>query len=167
MKLYEIGDEYLRILEAFEFAETEEEIAELESQLKSIDEDHETKAKNICAFVKTLDAQEKQADAQRKVFHDLAQEWAKKRDARKNKKKRVSEYLLGEMKKLGFSKRKYGNFSTWIQETAGKLEYIEDMDVPDEYTERVPVDSKVKDALVAGEELEFAKLTTSEILQIR
>lgn len=163
--LFDIDAEYLDILEQFEFAETDEEIKELERRLAQIDGEHERKAENYCKLIKSLKVSEKEAEAQRKVFTDLAKEWADKRDARKNKADRIAEVLRQEKDRLGFGKRKYGNFSTWSQDY-DSLEITDE--VPAEY--RKPGDPNtalIKEEIEAGVELDFAKINTTTKLQVR
>ena len=167
MRLYEISDEYLSILEGFELAETDEEIALLEKRLESIDADFGGKAENICAIVKTMRLDEDMAKAQSSVMWEAAKEWSAKHKALENKRRRIQDYLDREMQRLGMDKAKFGIFSVYHSKTK-EYPVFNVEDVPAEYRKPGDPDTKlIEEELKAGGTLDWAELKATPFIVIK
>lgn len=83
-----------------------------------------------------------------------------KKSARMNSVKRMKEALIGAMDAAGIDKLTAGEYTFKIAKNGGLQPLKIDGDVPDSFTKVIvePDNKKIRDALLEGQELEFAHL---------
>jgi hypothetical protein len=164
IQLYTVTDEYIAILAELE--ESEGELSpEVEDRLDALDAEFTDRVENVCALVKSL-------DAEAKAIKDEEARLAARRKARENGARRLKEYLYRAM--MDFGRRKVAGirFTASIQAHPPKtvLDVPED-DVPAQWVKvvRKPCISDLAAALKAGdpEAAKVAHLEQGEGVSIR
>lgn len=150
--LYEITGDYLRLLEMLEEDENIDPQAFADT-LDGIEGEFEIKADGYARIIRELDAEAKKYET------ELNRMKARK-EALENRGKMLKEHLYNSMKATGKLKFKTDLFSFNIQKNGGlqPMEIVPDVDIPDEYCRKEPDNGKIRDALKAGKELQFAVL---------
>lgn len=117
MTLYDLADVYRQFLWAMEEDELDEDA--IKDTLEALDGAFEDKADNYAVIMQTL---QNDVDA---IDKEMARLKAR-RDALKNNKERLKEYLENAMRQIGKTKFKTQRFSFGIQKNGGKLPVIID-----------------------------------------
>ena len=160
MKLYELTQNYLNLLDLLENPDVPVEM--VQSALNEVEGDFEEKAENIVKLMKSI-------EGDIKAFKEEEARLYTRRKALENKQKSLKRYLEGSLKALGKQEIKGKLFTFWIQKNAPKL-IIEDLEsIPKEYLETYieANKTKLKDDLNNGVKIAGAKLESSESLRIR
>lgn len=162
MKLYELQENYLNLLELLENPEVPVEM--VQAALNEVEGEIEDKAENIVKLIRSIEADiEALKEEGLKLFN--------KRKSLENKRDNLKIYLESSLKAIGKQKVKGGIFTLSIQKNAPKL-ILEDLEgIPKEYinieTVKVANKDKIKQDLKAGIEINGAKLEQTESLRIR
>ena len=137
----------------------------IEECFTNMTDDFKDKMENCCKYIKCLDSDIEGLKAEEKRIKE-------KRQAMENSKERLKALMYKAQSASGEKKLVCGSFTTSIQANPPKvvLDATDIHDIPEEYltTPEPEVNkAKIKDALKAGMECEFAHLETSESLRIR
>lgn len=156
--LYELKNDYLRLLELEEEVDSEA----FQDALDNLTDEINTKAENIAAVLKQMEA-----DA--KMLKDEETRLKSRRTAIENNYKRLKEYLKSELEVMEIDKVKTPKFTITVRNNPVKV-VIKDEDlIPADY--KIPkysIDKKVlKEALLNGEEIKGAELIQEKGVQIR
>ena len=170
MKLYEISQEYLDIMDAFEDAETEEEVMLLTERLSEMQENFEQKCENYCKIIKTFEGKATVLKSEADVFKAEYDRLKKRSDAMVNRAERLKHNLKCAMEDLGVRDKEVGIFRIKIQKNPPSVRYEDAYKVPTEYvveTEPKIDKAKLKADLQAGVEIPGCRLDQGESLRIR
>lgn len=159
MRLYDIAADYRRLQDMLDSAETPEEMRQtLIDTLESVSGDFEEKAENMAALIAEYKA----------TFEGCKAEIARltgKAARAENAIESIKRYLKAEMEFTGQRKLQAGTWQISIAKNGGKAPIVWDDDIePEELPERFrsisyKIDTAaVRDALEAGEALDFARL---------
>lgn len=156
--LYELKNDYLRLLELEEEVDSEA----FQDALDNLTDEINTKAENIAAVLKQMEA-----DA--KMLKDEETRLKNRRIAIENNHKRLKDYLKNELEVMEIDKVKTPKFTITVRNNPVKV-VIKDEDlIPVDY--KVPkysIDKKtLKEALLNGEEIKGAELIQEKGVQIR
>ena len=156
--LYELKNDYLRLLELEEEVDSEA----FQDALDNLTDEINTKAESIAAVLKQMEA-----DA--KMLKDEETRLKNRRIAIENNHARLKEYLKNELEVMNIDKVKTPKFTITVRNNPVKV-VIKDEDlIPADY--KVPkysIDKKVlKEALLNGEEIKGAELIQEKGVQIR
>ena len=156
--LYELKNDYLRLLELEEEVDSEA----FQDALDNLTDEINTKAESIAAVLKQMEV-----DA--KMLKDEEARLKSRRTAIENNYKRLKEYLKNELEVMEIDKVKTPKFTITVRNNPVKV-VIKDEDlIPADY--KVPkysIDKKVlKEALLNGEEIKGAELIQEKGVQIR
>jgi len=170
MKLYEISQEYLDIMDAFEDAETEEEVMLLTERLSEMQETFEQKCENYCKIIKTFEGKATVLKSEADVFKKEYDRLKGRSDAMVNRAERLKHNLKCAMEDLGIRDKEVGIFKIKIQNNPVKAVYEDACKVPKKYV--VKVEPKIdkmllKADLQAGLKIKGCKLDQGESLRIR
>ena len=160
MKLYELTQNYLNLLDLLENPDVPDEM--VQAALNEVEGDFEDKAENVVKLMKSI-------EGDIKAFKEEETRLYTRRKSLENKVKNLKEYLEGNLKALGKREIKGKIFTLRIQKNAPKL-IIEDLEsIPKEYLETYieANKNKIKDDLKNGIEIAGAKLEASESLRIK
>ena len=157
MKLYEIADNYLKILDMDLDEET------LADTLEAIEGDLEDKVENIATLIKSLTYDAKAIKEEEKSLAD-------RRKQKEITAERVKNYLFDTLKRIGKDKLETPRHKLAIRKNPVSVNLKEDF-YHEAYTEEVvsyKTDKKaIKEALQAGEVIEGASLVQGERLDIK
>lgn len=160
--LYDITRDYLCLLEMMEDGgDMNPQV--LRDTLEGIEGEFEEKADECAKIIRELDAE---ADK----FKAEIERMTVKANIINGNSARLKQYLYDNMKAAGKTKFKTNLFSFGIRKNGGlqPLEIIPDVEIPDEYCNKKPDNSKIREALKNGAELPFAALKErGEHLSIR
>jgi len=156
--LYELKNDYLRLLEL----EEEVDLEAFQDALDNLTDEINTKAESIAAVLK-------QMEADVKMLKDEETRLKNRRIAIENNHKRLKEYLKNELEVMEIDKVKTPKFTITVRNNPVKV-VIKDEDlIPVDY--KVPkysIDKKtLKEALLNGEEIKGAELIQEKGVQIR
>ena len=133
--LYELSDDYRRLLDELESAETDEERDEAFRQLEQLDADIAVKAENYARVIQTKKAE---AEAYAKEKERLAA----RQKAAKNTADRLQQSLLDTMQLLGISAINTA-IGTWrVAKNPWSCEILDEKEVPEEF--RIPLEIPYK-----------------------
>lgn len=159
MRLYDIAADYRRLQDMLDAADTPEEMRQtLIDTLESLSGDFEEKAENMASLVAEYEAMAEacRAEALRLTFKAKRAERAIES---------IKRYLKAEMEFTGQRKLQAGTWQISIAKNGGKIPIIYDETIPPEKLPEaftltsVQIDKDaVRNALEAGEALDFAKL---------
>lgn len=158
MKLYELSNEYLEVLDLL----SEEDNVELNDLLLKIDEEIELKAENIGKVLKSLEGNVA-------ALKDEEKRLSNRRRGIENNIKNLKSYLENEMIAVGKKKFKTDLFSFGIQKNPPSLDISREDNIPEEYYEltrsliRKDLLKDMKEGLV----IDGVGLKQSESLRIR
>lgn len=158
MKLYELSNEYLEVLDLL----SEEDSVELNKLLLKIDEEIELKAENIGKVLKSLEGNVA-------ALKDEEKRLSNRRRGIENNIKNLKSYLENEMIAVGKKKFKTDLFSFGIQKNPPSLDISSEDNIPEEYYEltrsliRKDLLKDIKEGLV----IDGVGLKQSESLRIR
>lgn len=162
MTLYEITEDYLRLLEMLEGDDPPDEQT-FKDTLEAIDGDFEDKADNYARIIRELHGEAKKYAVEIKRMQERV-------NVINNNEARLKRYLYDAMKSTGKLKFKTDLFSFGIQKNGclQPMEILPDVEIPDEYCRKEPDNAKIREALKNGAELPFAVLKErGEHLSIR
>lgn len=159
MRLYDIAADYRRLQDMLDAADTPEEMRQtLIDTLESLSGDFEDKVENMAALIAEYKATIEgcAAEIQRLTAKKLRAE---------NAIDSIKKYIMAEMQFAGIQKVKAGTWQISIAKNGGKAPIVWDDDIePEDLPEKFrsisyKIDTAaVRDALEAGETLDFAKL---------
>lgn len=156
--LYELKNDYLRLLELEEEVDSEA----FQDALDNLTDEINTKAESIAAVLK-------QMEADVKMLKDEEVRLKNRRTAIENNYKRLKEYLKNELEVMNIDKVKTPKFTITVRNNPVKVVIKDDDLIPVDY--KVPkysIDKKVlKEALLNGEEIKGAELIQEKGVQIR
>lgn len=158
MKLYELSNEYLEVLDLL----SEKDDIELNDLLQNIEEEIETKAENIGKVLKSLEGNVV-------ALKDEEKRLSNRRRGIENNIKNLKSYLENEMIKVDKKKFKTDLFSFGIQKNPPSLDISSEDNIPEEYYEltcsliRKDLLKDMKEGLV----VDGVSLKQSESLRIR
>lgn len=160
MRLYDLAEQYADLLDLMEYGEKVEGVEEMLEGLAGRIED---KAENVAKMIRSLEADSKQ------LAEEIARLQLRKKsiDASTNDLKR---YLQGQLTKVKDRKLKSPMFTIWIQGNAPGLSIKDLSRIPDEYfkiVDPVPDNTRIIEAIKAGEEVPGAELKQTESIRIR
>lgn len=161
MKLYELTNDYLDLLEMLSTEDTTEEYKDYKL-LDEINEEIETKAENIGKVLKSLEANVNGLKEEEKRL-------ATRRRSIENNIKNLKAYLEDEMIKLDKKKFKTNLFSFNVQKNPPSLNIASEEHIPEEYykltrsLERKELLKDIKEGLV----IDGVEINQSESLRIR
>lgn len=161
MTLYELTDDYLRLLEFAEDPECDPDV--FADTMDAIEGGIEDKADGYAKVIGELSAK---AEALSKEADRLAN----RKKAIENNIKRMKEHLTNCMVAIDKRKFKTDLFSFSVQKNQASVKFdVPEDEVPDEYMriKREPDKTSIKKAIEAGEEITWAHLEQSEGVRIR
>lgn len=150
--LYEITEDYLRLLEMLE-SDDDIDPQTFKDTLEGIEGEFETKADGYARVLKELEADEKKFKAE-------IERMTARRNSLNNNIQRLKQHLYDSMKAIGRPKFKTDLFSFNIQKNGGlpPIDIMPGMKIPDEYCKSEPDNTKIREALKSGVVLPFAVL---------
>lgn len=151
-RLYELTGEFLQLMNMLEDAD---ELVEqvIKDTLEGIEGEIEIKADGYARIIRELDAEANK-------YEEEAKRLQSRGDALHNRSRILKDHLYNSMKLTGKTKFKTGLFSFGIQKNGGlqPMEIVPDVEVPDEYLEKKPDNTKIRQALKEGKTLPFVIL---------
>jgi len=160
MKLYELTQNYLNLLDLLDNPEVPKEI--IENALEEVEGTFEDKAENIVKLIRSVEAEVK-------AYKDEEDRLSTRRKTLENKVISLKGYLESSLKTIGKQEIKGKLFTLKIQKNAPSV-VIDDVNtIPKKYLEVVEkVDKKeIKEDLKNGLEIPGVKLEATESLRIR
>lgn len=159
MKLYELTQNYMVLMEMLEESETDA----LKDTLESIEEEINSKAENIAKLVKNLESDAAAIKEEEKRLAD-------RRKAIENKVTYLKTYLHEQLELTGLKKVKTPVFTVGIQNNPPSVEIADESLVPSDY--RIPQPDKIDKKTILkflkeGQEVEWASIKQSQSLRIR
>lgn len=153
MKLYELSNNYIQVLELLEQAD-EETKGSLQDTLDSIDDAIEIKVENTLKLVKNLEAESKALKEESKRLADRA-------GAQANKAKNLKEYVKQQLEFAGLDKLKTNLFSASLRENPEKVLVKNEKAIPKVFKVKQPdkIDlNAIKQAIKDGQTVRGAEL---------
>ena len=161
MTLYEITDEYRKLLEIAEDPDMDPDV--LRDTMEVIDADLEDKADGYAKVIRTLEAEEAGVDAEIKRLQA-------RKSAVSGNKGRIKEALEKAMRQTGKTKFKTLLFSFGIQKNPPSVAILKEDSVPIDYLvvpDPQPDKKRILAELKAGAKFDWAELRQTEALRIR
>ena len=159
MKLYELTDDYLRLLEMAEELDPET----FQDTLESIQESIEDKVENTAKLIKSIEA-----DVQ--AIKEEEKRLAERRRALETKVNRIKEYLQNELEKAGIYKVKRPLITVSIQNNPPSVKIVDEKIIPSSFMIPQPpkLDKKgILEKLKNGEHVPGATLVQERGIRIR
>ncbi|MBQ6233572.1 MAG: siphovirus Gp157 family protein [Clostridia bacterium] len=169
MKLYEIADEYQRMLAVMEEYEMPEDV--IQNTLECIQDDADQKIDNIVSMIKDLTGD---IEALKKESAALAE----RAKSKQNNINWLKGYLANYLPKVGYEKKAFENEhhklsfrmskATQITDPAAFLKWAQE-NAPDllKYKDPEPDKTAIKTAINDGREIAFAEIVENRNLQIK
>lgn len=153
MKLYELTESYVKLMDLE---------GDFESALEVIDDEIEVKADNIAKIIKELEADEKK-------FKEEIDRLNQIKKSTSNRIKSLKSYLEMNMKRVNKTKFKTDLFSFNIQKNRASVKVLDESIIPDEFLVLCTTVNKQKlyEAIKRGRKIDGAMLEESESLRIR
>jgi len=164
LTLYQIADQYLVDMQKLQDMELDDQT--LADTLEGLSGDLEVKATNFAMFVRNLENAADSIKAAEKAM-------AERRKALEARADRIRQYLLDNMNRTGITKIDCPYFVLSVRKNPPAVDVINSALIPDEYWDipepPAPILNKarLKEDLKKGLELEGAKLTSGQSLQIK
>lgn len=160
MKLYELTQNYLNLLDLLDNPEVPKEI--IENALEEVEGNFEDKAENIVKLIRSVEAEVK-------AYKDEEDRLSTRRKTLENKVISLKEYLESSLKAIGKQEIKGKLFTLKIQRNAPSVVIDDYNTIPKEYLKVVEeVDKKkIKEDLKNGVDIPGVKLEATESLRIR
>ena len=161
MTLYELTDDYLRLLEFAEDPDCDPDV--LKDTLEGIEGSIEVKADGYAKVIKELAARKEALDAEVSRLQNRSR-------TIDNNIKRIKENLTFCMVAIDKRKIKTDLFSFSVQKNQASVKFdIPEEEVPDEYMriKKEPDKTSIKKAIEAGEDISWAHLEQTEGVRIR
>lgn len=159
MKLYELSNSYIKLLEIAEDLDA----TTLEDTLSSINEAFEDKVENTAKVIRQLEAQAEAIRFEARRLDNRAR-------AMEKNAKRLKEYLQEELERTGKTKVKGSLFTIGVQNNPPSLEVLDERKIElDYFNHPEPVLDKkaVLQTLKRGIEMEGARIKQTRSLRIR
>ncbi|WPZ17839.1 siphovirus Gp157 family protein [Geobacillus subterraneus] len=159
MKLYELAENYAKLLEMAEEMDTDAIVDTLEALQEAI----EDKAENIAKLIRNLEADVK-------VIRDEEKRLAERRQVIENKIERLKSYLQEQLEIAGIEKVKRPTITVSIRKNPPSVDVIDETLIPDDFLIPQPakVDKKaILERLKNGEHVPGAALKQTKGVQIR
>ena len=160
MKLYELTQNYLNLLDLLENPEIPKEV--VENAIAEIQGDFEDKAENIVKLIKSI-------EADIKGYKEEENRLSTRRKTLENKVKSLKKYLQSSMKALEKESIKGKLFTIYTQKNQPSL-IIDDIDkLPKEYKRTVEEadNKKIKEDLLNKVKIPGARIEVTKSLRIR
>lgn len=160
MKLYELTQNYLNLLDLLENPDIPKEV--VESALEEVEGNFEDKAENIVKLIKSI-------EADIKGYKEEENRLSTRRKALENKAKSLKKYLQSSMKALEKESIKGKLFTIYTQNNQPSL-IIDDVDkLPKEYKRTVEEsdNKKIKEDLLNKVKIPGARIEVTKSLRIR
>ena len=159
MKLYELTDDYLNLLEVAE--ELDEET--FQNTLEAIEDAIEDKVENTAFLIRNL-------EADIKTLKDEEKRLKGRRQALENKVARMKDYLFEQLEKAGIDRVKRPLITVSIQNNPPSVRVIDEKIIPSDFI--IPVAPKIDkkailERLKKGEEVPGVELAQGRSLRIR
>ena len=122
MKLYELTENYAKLLEMAEETDTDAIVDTLEALQEAI----EDKAENIAKLIRNLEADVK-------VIRDEEKRLAERRQAIENKVERLKSYLQEQLETAGIEKVKRPTITVAIQANPPSIDVIDEKAIPNDF----------------------------------
>ena len=148
--LYELTGEFQAL---YELATNEEDLQVFIDTLEGLKGELEAKSAGYVHVINQLMMEANECDKVVEAFEA-------KKQTRVNNVKRMKEALINAMDAAGIDTLKAGEYTLKIAKNGGLQPLKIDGDVPDSFTKVIvePDNKKIRDALLEGQELEFAHL---------
>lgn len=159
MKLYELTENYAKLLEMAEETDTDAIVDTLEALQEAI----EDKAENIAKLIRNLEADVK-------VIRDEEKRLAERRQAIENKVERLKSYLQEQLETAGIEKVKRPTITVSIQNNPPSVDVIDETLIPADFLIPQPakVDKKsILERLKNGEAIPGVTLKQTKGVRIR
>ena len=159
MKLYELTEIYLNLLEMAEQLDQET----FQNTLESIQEELEDKVEHTAKFIRCLEADIAAIKAEEKRLAD-------RRRALEEKADRAKDYLKDQLMKAGIERVKRPTITVSIQNNPPSLDVIDETLIPDDFLIPQPakIDKKtILERLKNGEEVPGVTMKQTKGLRIR
>ena len=158
MKLYELSNSYIQLLEIAEDLDA----TTLEDTLSSINEAFEDKVENTAKVIRQLEAQAEAIRFEARRLDNRAR-------AMEKNAKRLKEYLQEELERTGKTKVKGNLFTIGVQNNPPSVRLVEDFNDGRYLIELAPkIDKRaILDDLKQGKEIQGAKIVQEKSLRIR
>jgi len=166
LSLYTLSNDYKQAFEFLNDPDNDLTAAEINDSLASIELDVKDKAINVAKFLRNIEATTvaiKQAES----------EMAKRRKALETQVQTLKDYLKNNMEETGITKIECPYFKLSIAKNPAALDLFDTDAIPAEYkrTETIIVEhidkAAIKKAIVAGNEIQGAKITHGTRLVIK
>lgn len=167
MKLYEIAEEYQKMLTFMEAYEMDEET--IQNTLATIQDDADQKIDNIVSLIKDLTGDVKALKDEAAALTDRAK-------AKQNNIDRLKQYLTSYLPQVGYEHKAFENNhhkvswrkSNQVEIMDGFLDWAQknDSDLL-RYKDPEPDKTAIKDALTAGKVIPFAQIVEKNNMQIK
>jgi hypothetical protein len=131
MRLYELADAYRRLADYDLHADSTGSDVGFEVALSQLQDGIETKAQNIAALVRTLEAEATAYEAEQSRLKA-------ERDVRLRKVERLKDYLKQNLEAAGFDSIKAGVFTVLIQTNPPSVNVAEGVTLPDVFVRVIP-----------------------------
>lgn len=159
MKLYELTENYAKLLEMAEEMDTDAIVDTLEALQEAI----EDKAENIAKLIRNLEADVK-------VIRDEEKRLAERRQVIENKVERLKSYLQEQLETAGIEKVKRPTITVSIRKNPPSVDVIDETLIPADFL--IPQPAKVDkrailERLKNGEHVPGAALKQTKGVQIR
>lgn len=159
MKLYELTENYAKLLEMAEEMDTDAIVDTLEALQEAI----EDKAENIAKLIRNLEADVK-------VIRDEEKRLAERRQVIENKVERLKSYLQEQLEIAGIDKVKRPTITVAIQKNPPSVDIIDETLIPADFLIPQPakIDKKsILERLKNGEEVPGVVLKQTKGVRIR
>jgi predicted ribosome quality control (RQC) complex YloA/Tae2 family protein len=162
MKLYELTQAYQDLIAFAENCNDEADLTAFRDTMEGLTGELNEKLENCAKVVKTIEAQEKAIDEERKRLTDRA-------DALAASSNRLKSYMTDAMKLTDTKKVKGELFTIALQKNPPRVAVENEAEIPDSFfkIERTLVRSSVGEALKAGTVVPGCHLEYGESLRIR
>lgn len=165
MKLYEIANDYIALLQAIDEGEIPEEA--IADTLEAIEGEIEYKADNLACVLKTLEAEAAAIKAEEKAL-------AERRKQKENAKERIKQYLSDVLQRLDINKLETARNKITFRKSESVVigeNFIEwartHRDDLLTYSEPTANKTAIKQALKDGAEIEGAYIESKQNIQIK
>lgn len=164
MKLYEIADEYLYLLEQAFDGDTGEINETALNKLNELKVSVEQKSIALASYIKNM-------DAERKAIEEAKKEMAKREAALENKVEYLTQYLKDNMEKCEINEIKCPYFQIKLKKCPFSVDIIDESLISNDYKRTKIVESmdklKIKDDLLQGVVIPGARLQQNNRVEIR
>ena len=164
MTLYELTDEYERLLEFAKEEDVDEEV--FKDTLEALQGDIEVKVDGYCGVIRELETYKDGVEAELQRVIDRLKSQMNSIDHRIQM---MKDSLQDSFTVLDIRKMKTPLFTVYIQKNTPSVIIDDPENIPDEYFKVKKELSKttIKEAIEAGEDIPFAHLEQSESIRIR